>query len=211
MNSLPRFPKWYWISSPSPLKVLTSVERARVRASNVCGSLCAHIPHICVFKINHICLREIFAFIVLSLICNHRVNIPKSSFTLWDEWECPHGLVSPGLWDIPSADKELIRTFFILPRDVISQRWCENSCFMSDLHPVFQQPYSNAVSVFWGVFLPHIPPTVTWTKSCSHTHKPPAAPCPCSITVYLACNKAVCLFVSMFDALYCKIFYHIVH
>lgn len=166
--------------------------------------LCTYIPHICAFKINHMCLRESFAFKVLSLILYHKVNIPKSSFTLLDEWEC----VSPGLWDIPSADKELIRTFFILQQDVISQRWCENSCFMSDLHPVFHQLYSNAGLFFLHPFCPHVN---EWTLAHTHRQKPQTAPCLSSINVYLACNKVVCFLMSVFDALCCAIFHHTAH
>lgn len=132
--------------------------------------------HICVFEINHAHLREDFAFKGLSLILYHKVNIPESSFTFPDEWECPHRLVSPSVWDIPSVDKKLIRTFFILQQNVISRSWCENSCFMSDLHSVFQQPYSDAVCIF---FLPFRPQWMNGGNTLTHTdknHKQPSAP-----------------------------------
>lgn len=45
--------------------------------------------------------------------------------------------VSTGLQHKPSADTELIRSFFLTQLDVIRRSLCEDSCFTSGRHPVF--------------------------------------------------------------------------
>lgn len=179
----PSIPRLYRTSLPSPLKVLTSIV-----------SMC--VMYVRVFMYIHqsctACLRENFALQVLSLISYHKVNIPKSSFTFLDEWECPRTLVSPGVLDIPSADKELIRAFFFIQLDVISQCRCENRCFMPDQHPVFS---SITVMCF---FLSPISPTVKWIKACFRQKKKHKQP------QWYKCW----FFLYMFDALCYVIFYH---
>lgn len=145
------------------------------------------------------CLRENFALQVLSLILYHKVNIPKSSFTFLDEWECPRTLVSPGVLDIPSADKELIRTFFFIQLDVISQCRCENRCFMPDQHPVFS---SITVMCF---FLYPISSTVKWIKACFRQQNTNS---PSGINVYLACNKVCFFYVYVWCIILCDILSH---
>lgn len=66
-----------------------------------------HTYHMSVYLRSIIYVSERVLLLNSSVLsCIGKVNNPKSSFTFLDEQERPQRLVSLGVWDIPSADKE---------------------------------------------------------------------------------------------------------